>query len=133
MTDKSEKEIWFVYDGECPICCMAATMYKIQKIVGQLQVVDARTEKNHPLLQEIKQAGMNLDMGMVIKYRNQLYHGGDALALMAKIGSKSDWFNNLNRILFQNKLFASLSYPFMKAARNTALKIKGVGKIGNLD
>ena len=133
MTDKSENEIWFVYDGECPICHMAATMYKIQKNVGQLHVVDARTEKNHPLLQEIRQAGMNLDMGMVIKYKSRLFHGRDALALMAKIGSKTDWFNNLNRTLFQNKLFASLSYPIMKAARNTALKFKGVGKIGNLD
>ena len=133
MIEKSENEIWFVYDGECPICQMAATMYKVRKNVGQLHVIDARTETSHPLLQEIKQAGMNLDMGMVIKYENQLHHGGDALALMAEIGSKSDWFNKLNRTLFQNNLFASLSYPFMKAARNMALKAKGVGKIGNLD
>lgn len=133
MIEYSEVEIWFVYDGECPICHMAATMYKVQKSVGNLHIIDARVEKNHPLLLEIKQANMDLDMGMVIKHEHQLYHGSDALALMADIGSKSDWFNKLNRMLFQNKLFASLSYPIMKTARNIALKAKRVGKIRNLD
>ena len=41
--------IYFVYDGECPICQMGADLYKVRQSVGELKTVDARTEKNHPI------------------------------------------------------------------------------------
>jgi predicted DCC family thiol-disulfide oxidoreductase YuxK len=124
--------IWFVYDGECPICTIGATFYKIRQSVGELHVVDARKEKQHPVMHEINAAGLDLDEGMVIKYRDRLYHGRDALLLMAKLGTDKGMFNKINNGLFQFEPLAKLAYPFMKLTRNVAITLKGVGKIKNL-
>lgn len=125
--------IYFVYDGECPICQMGASLYKVRQSVGELKTVDARTEKDHPVMQEVNQARLNLDEGMVIKYNDQLYQGESALHLMATLGADSGWFNHVNNTLYKSKTLAKLSYPFMKGARNVALKLKGAGKIRNLE
>lgn len=125
--------IYFVYDGKCPICQMGATFYKLQQSIGELHTVDARTEHDHPVMLEINQAGLNLDEGLVIKYHDQLFQGAEALHVMATLGADTDWLNQLNKTLYQSKTVAKLCYPFMKGARNIALKIKGVGKIRNLE
>lgn len=125
--------IYFVYDGECPICQMGADLYKVRQSVGEVKTVDARTEKDHPVMQEVNQAGLNLDEGMVIKYNNQLYQGKEALHIMAILGADSGWFNHVNNTLYKSRTLAKLSYPFMKGARNIALKLKGAGKIHNLE
>ena len=126
------KIIYFVYDGECPICHMGADLYKVRQSVGMLKTVNARIEKDHLVMQEINQARLNLDEGMVIKYNNQLYQGEEALHLMAMIGANSGWFNRFNNALYKSKLLTKLSYPVMKIARSIALKLKGSGKIHNL-
>src|SRR5262245_2189102 len=123
----ASSDIWFVYDGECPICQIGATYYKVRQAVGQLHTVDARTEANHPVMLEVNQAGLDLDEGMVIKFENQLYQGEQALILMAKLGADAGAFNKVNNFLFQSAPLARLLYPAMKGARNLALKFKGVG------
>ena len=112
---------------------MAATMYKIRQSVGQLHVIDARAEPGSPLLLEIRKAGLDLDLGMVIKYQNKLYHGDAALEIMAKIGSDKGLYNRINSLLFKSKTLSQLCYPIMKTARDIAIWAKGVGKIRNLD
>ena len=125
-------DIYFVYDGECPICQMGARMYKLRQAVGTLHTVDARTEKDHPVMQEINAAGLNLDEGMVIKYEDTLYQGRDALVLMAELGADTGSLNRLNNLLFKCKTLATISYPLMKTARRIALCCKGKGLIRNL-
>lgn len=125
--------MYFVYDGECPICQMGASLYKVKKSVGELRTVDARIEKDHSVMREVNQARLNLDEGMVIKYNDQLYQGEEALHLMATLGADSGWFNHINNTLYKSRALAKLSYPFMKGARNMALKLKGAGKIHNLE
>jgi len=130
---KKVDAIWFVYDGECPICQIGASFYQVRQSIGQLHTVNAREEKQHPIMLEVNRAKLNLDEGMVIKYQDKLYQGQDALHLMAKLGADSGLLNRMNNLLFQSKSLAVLCYPAMKAARNLALKIKGVGRIGNLE
>jgi predicted DCC family thiol-disulfide oxidoreductase YuxK len=124
--------IWFVYDGECPICTLGADFYKVRKSVGRVQTVDARTEKDHPVMREVNDAKLNLDEGMVVKYQGRLYQGRDALHLMAQLGATDDMLNAINNTIFKSKALAHWLYPSMKAARNLALKLKGVGRIDNL-
>ena len=125
-------KIWFVYDGECPICSLAAQALEIRKSVGKLELVDARQEHDHEVLKEVNAAGLDLDEGMVIKYGERLYHGAEALNLMALIGSGHGRFNRINAALFRNAFVARLCYPLMRAARNLAIRLKGSGKIQNL-
>jgi len=43
MTDQLiAKKIWFVYDGECPLCKTAALALKIKQEYGQLTLLNAR-------------------------------------------------------------------------------------------
>lgn len=125
--------IWFVYDGQCPICNFAAHALRIRDAAGGLTLLDARTQPGHPLMQQIKAQGLSLDEGMIVIYGGQFYHGADALHIMALLGSKAGWFNRVNAVLFRSKLLCALCYPLMRATRNLALKLKGVPQIRNLD
>ena len=122
--------VWLVYDGECPICRPTANAIKIKKAVGVLHLVNAR--EPHPILEEIKQAGLNLDDGMVVKFQSTLYHGADAQFILAMIGTNTDWFNRLNVLLFHSKLVTKLIYPILRLVRNIILKVKGIKKLNNL-
>lgn len=126
-------DIWFVYDGECPVCQLGAGLFKVRQSVGQLHTVDARSEPDHPVMREINAARLDLDKGMVIKYLDQLYHGPDALALMARLGADEGLFNQINRNLFRSPLMVKLGYPPMRLAREVALRLKGAGRIRNLE
>ncbi|MGE3713280.1 MAG: DCC1-like thiol-disulfide oxidoreductase family protein [Alphaproteobacteria bacterium] len=130
---QNKETLWFVYDGECPICQMGASLYRVRQSVGELKTVDARTEKNHSVMQEVNAAQLNLDNGMVVKYQNRLYQGKDALNLMAKLGGDDSVYNKINSRLFKSAAVSAACYPFMRGARNIALALKGVGKLNNLD
>lgn len=126
-------EVWFVYDGDCPICNTAANALRIRKAVGNLHLINARTDKDHPLMAEIKRKGMNLDEGMVIKFQDTCYHGADALHVMALLGTGQDWFNRMNALLFRSPTLSALCYPAMRAMRNLAIRLKGIPKLRNLE
>lgn len=130
--DSTPEGVWFVYDGDCPICNTAAHALRIRQAAGELRLVNARVERDHPLVAEINRLNIDLDEGMVIKYRDAFYHGRDALHFMALFGGNSGWFNRMNAILFKSKTLARLCYPVMRGVRNLLLRLKGVPKIRNL-
>lgn len=132
MTDNGTGDLWFAYDGDCPVCGYAAHALRIRRDVGTLHLVDARTEPDHPVIREINARHIDLDTGMVLKFRDVLYHGQDALHMMGLLGSPKGWFNRANALLFRHRILARCFYPPMRAARNMLLRIKGVGKLNNL-
>ncbi|MBB1248542.1 DCC1-like thiol-disulfide oxidoreductase family protein [Rhizobium sp. G21] len=125
-------DVWFVYDGECPLCRVAAQALRIRQSVGHLHLVDARVERDHPLMARINQAGLDLDEGMVLAYGDRLYHGAEALTLMGLIGSEHGWFNRMNALLFRSPALARFTYPAMRGVRNLLIRMLGAGKIDNL-
>lgn len=125
-------DVWFVYDGNCPICNIAANGLAIKRAVGQLNLIDARDSKDHPVVDEINRLGFDLDEGMVIKFQDTHYHGSDALAVMAYLGTNKGWFNRFMYLFFRSQLISKLCYPFMRAIRSLAIRMVGVGKIKNL-
>ena len=129
MTQNSSNNVWFVYDGKCPLCNSAANAFAIKKTVGTLNLVDARTQQDHPVMMEVNHRGLNIDEGMVIKLNDNLYHGADALHIMALIGSNSGIFNRINYLLFRSKLLSKIGYPILKFGRNAILWSKGIRKI----
>lgn len=69
--------VYFVYDGECPLCKMGATSFRIRQSVGVLHLINKReVENSHPLIQEINAQQLDLDKGMIIKFGSRLYQGG---------------------------------------------------------
>ncbi len=107
-TDTADDTVWFVYDGACPICNIAANGLAIQKAVGVLNLLDARANPDHPILQEINSRRIDLDESMAIKFGEKFYQGPDALQIMALLGTNHGWFNRMNYLLFRNRAFAKL-------------------------
>src|ERR1700761_402142 len=89
-------DVWYVYDGECPLCRTAARALRIREAVGQLHLINAREERDHPVMKEINARGLDIDKGSVVKFGGQFYHGSDCVMIMALLSSRAGWFNRMN-------------------------------------
>jgi predicted DCC family thiol-disulfide oxidoreductase YuxK len=131
MAEKQDKpeDLALIYDQECPVC----TAYSCSVGVDDSQAtgvnrINAR-ESDHELVRQAKEAGLDLDDGMVVIHQGKLYHGADALNIMARLAPNSGLGNRLNKLLFGNQTVARLSYPVLRAGRNTLLRLLGRKKI----
>lgn len=127
-----KKGVWFIYDGECPICKQAAKALRIKKTFGTLSTLDARAHTDDPLIDAINHKNLDLDEGMVIYVDGQFFHGKEALQFMAKYGEAHNIFMATLRSLFWSKILSRLMYPWMRATRNYLLRRKKVKRIDNL-
>jgi predicted DCC family thiol-disulfide oxidoreductase YuxK len=123
-------DVWLVYDDECPICRTYCKHVRIREAAGRLHLVDAR--KPGPLMDEITAAGLDIDQGMVLKWRDAIYYGPDAIHMLSLLGTRSGLFNRLCYVVFGTKWGARAFYPAGKAVRNLVLKALGIPYIGNL-
>ncbi|RLU02331.1 MAG: DUF4166 domain-containing protein [Ketobacter sp.] len=124
--------VWFVYDGDCPICSMASHALRVKQQFGRVTLLNAREYTDHPLLKEIRERQLDLDEGMVIVHAGQFYHGQDALAFMAHHGEPRGGFNHFIR-LFRWQTLSKLAYPWMRAVRNGLLRLRHKRPIDNLN
>jgi len=134
MRKPDHKEgVWFVYDGQCPLCSSAAYALRIKKEHGFLHLIDARLGADDPLVDEINQRGFDLDEGMVIFTQGRFYHGRDALKFMAQYSEVRNAFTLFCKSLFWSHTLTTLTYPWMRGVRNMLLRSRGVERIDNLD
>jgi predicted DCC family thiol-disulfide oxidoreductase YuxK len=131
MADTQEKpeDLALIYDQECPVC----TAYSCSVGVDGSQAaginrINAR-DADHDLVRQAREAGLDLDDGMVVIHQGKLYHGADALNIMARLAPSRGLGNRLNKLLFGNPTAARLSYPVLRAGRNTLLRLLGRKKI----
>ena len=131
MSIQSNKEdVWLVYDGECPVCKTYCKYIRIREAVGNLHLVDARLPS--PIMDEITHAGLDIDQGMVLKFKEAIYYGPDAVHMLTLLSTPSGFFNRINYYVFSTKLGAAIFYPAGKAFRNLLLKLLGINYIENL-
>ncbi|MGH1377733.1 MAG: DUF4166 domain-containing protein [Alphaproteobacteria bacterium] len=134
MSDIKEKSgVWFVYDGDCPVCSRAAEALHIKQELGSLSVLNAREANGDPLINEINRRGLDLDDGMVVYANDRFYHGKDALKFMAKYGESKNILMCVSKCLFWSDILSRLIYPWMRGARNWLLRRRKVGRIDNLN
>ena len=122
---------WLVYDGECPVCRTYCRHARIRETVGDLRLVDAR--QPGPLMDEITAAGLDVDQGMVLKFRDVVFYGADAIHMLSLLGTRSDRFNRACFRLFGNRRVERILYPVCRTSRNLLLKLLGIPCIRNLD
>jgi predicted DCC family thiol-disulfide oxidoreductase YuxK len=123
-------EILLVYDWECPACDTYCRLVGVQQSVGTLRLVNAR--KPSAVIDEITQAGLDIDQGMVVKMGGRLYYGADAIQTLALLSSRLDLFNKLSYYAFRSKILSRIFYPGLRTCRNLLLKIMSKTKINNL-
>ena len=125
-----QKDVWLVYDGECPVCKTYCKYIRIRDAVGNLQLVDAR--QPGILMDEITAAGLDIDQGMVLKFKDVIYYGADAIHMLILLSTPSGIFNRINYYVFSTKIGAKIVYPLGKAFRTLLLKLLGIKYIENL-
>lgn len=133
-TLEKKNGVWFVYDGDCPICTYAAQALKIKRDYGQLHMVNARepNDDHRSLIEEITRRGLDLDEGMVIYLDQKFYHGKEALTFIANYGESKNILMASFKALFWSNTLSTLLYPWMRGARNLLVKRKNIGRIDNL-
>jgi predicted DCC family thiol-disulfide oxidoreductase YuxK len=127
---KSElEELALIFDQECPVCTAYSCSVAIdERHAAGVRRINAR-DADDRLVRQAKEAGLDLDDGMVVVHRGSLYHGADALNLMARLAPNRGFGNRLNKFLFGNPALARWSYPILRAGRNALLKLLGRKKI----
>lgn len=122
-------EILLVYDWECPACDFYCRQVSVRPSAGTLRLVDAREPT--AVMEEITNARLDIDQGMVVKVGDQLYYGSDAIHTLARFSSRSDFFNKLSYFMFRSRTLSHVLYPGLRACRNLLLKMMGKTKINN--
>ncbi len=129
--NKKQEEILLIYDKECPACNSYCQIIRIKESIGDLKIVNARDSSE--VMDEITNAGLDIDQGMVLKMGGEIYYGSDAIQALALISSRSSVFNRMNYWMFKSKFLSKLLYPLLRSCRNILLKALGVSKINNLN
>lgn len=130
QNEAARTDAWLVYDGECPVCKTYCKYIRIREAAGTLQLVDARQPS--ALMDEITAAGLNIDQGMVLKFKDVMYYGPDAIHILTLLSTPSGIFNRINYYVFSTKAGAKIFYPIGKAFRTLLLKLLGIKYIENL-
>jgi predicted DCC family thiol-disulfide oxidoreductase YuxK len=126
----SSEKLVLVYDKQCPVCHAYCQNVRVTGTAGELSIVDARAESG--IRREITSRGLDIDQGMVLLKRGQLYYGADAIHQLSLLGDDTNLFNRINYRVFQSAGRSRWLYPVLRSFRNLLLKILGRTKINNL-
>ena len=128
-TQDSDDELALIFDRDCPVCTAYSCNVDVDtKQASGIRRINAR-DGNEELVRKAKEAGLDLDDGMVVVHQGKLYHGADALNIMARLAPNRGIGNRLNKLFFSSPAIARLSYPLLRAGRNTLLRLLGRKKI----
>ncbi|MDJ0637889.1 MAG: DCC1-like thiol-disulfide oxidoreductase family protein [Paracoccaceae bacterium] len=116
-------DLQIVYDGDCPFCTRYVTMARIKKSVGTVELIDARSD--HPIVAEIKAKGIDLNEGMLARYKGAEYFGADCIHFLSMLSSRSGLMNRAMSVVFSNRSVARFMYPILRFGRNTTLRLMG--------
>ena len=119
----SAEGLTIVYDGDCPLCSAYVTQLRLKESAGSLRLEDAR---QHPATVEaLGKQGYRLDQGMVVIAGDRVYHGADAIHVLALMSSRSGWLNRLNYRVFRSRRLSAVLYPGLVAGRRALLWLLG--------
>lgn len=112
-----------VYDGECIFCQNYVRFFRLREAIGPVELLDARS--GDPRVEALWSQGYDLDEGMVFAHRGQVFHGAEAVQVLASLSSRSGLFNRLNAAIFRSSAVARMLYPALKLGRRATLIARG--------
>ena len=116
---KSIKRVRLLYDGECPFCRRYVRLLRLKRQVEQLELLNGR---EHPdLVEQFRLQGRDVNAGMIAVIDREVYHGDEAMTVLAALGTRSDVFNRVNARIFKSPALASVLYPLLMALRRLLL------------
>jgi predicted DCC family thiol-disulfide oxidoreductase YuxK len=120
-----------IYDGDCVFCHNYVRLLRLRETVGKVDLVNARSDD--PRVKRYMREGYDLNEGMLFVHGSQVYHGADAVHVLAGLSTPSTGVNRVNRAIFSSRTLSTLLYPFLKAGRRLTLLARGKGLIASLD
>jgi predicted DCC family thiol-disulfide oxidoreductase YuxK len=130
LTHDSDNDGWVVYDGECPFCSRYVLLYQLRERGQRVHLIDARS--SDPIVGEVRARNLDLNEGMVVRWRGQYYYGAEAMHLLAKLAGDGSFFNRVNRLLFSRSRLARALYPALVRGRKLTLRLLGRKLIGEI-
>ncbi len=118
-----------IYDGDCIFCQNYVRLVRLRETLGKVELVDARSQD--PRVRKYQREGYNLNEGMLFVWNGRIYHGSDAVHVLASLSTEAGWFNKLNSAVFSSRTASKLLYPFLKIGRRITLFARGKTLIGN--
>jgi hypothetical protein len=101
--------------------------YRLAASDRQICIVDLR---NYPgKVAEFQDMGLDVDEGMIIVLDDEIYHGEQAIHVLALLSTPIGVFNRTNHWIFSRRRLARMIYPVMVGGRNLLLLLLGRSKI----
>jgi len=119
--------IYVIYDGACPMCRQAVKRIDIQPTSGVLMLVDARRE--HPIVKQAVAAGLDLNQGLIVVFKDHYYQGSAAASLIARLNTHPSIISRMGKWLFQHPFRSQVVYSIFKWIRQLWLKILRIDDI----
>jgi predicted DCC family thiol-disulfide oxidoreductase YuxK len=117
-----------VYDGDCPFCSRYVTLLRVNAALGPITLVNAR--EGGPLVDRIRQRGLDINDGMVLALDGEFHHGADCVHRLALLSTPSNLFNKLNAMIFRSPVASRALYPLLRTGRSIVLASLGRRKVG---
>lgn len=109
------------YDGECPFCTRYSELIQARDKLGQFEIISLREDQESA--QEFRDMGLDLEQGFVLRLEGEIYHGAEAINLLALTTQQKDPLLKLNHTLFGKPAVSKCLYPLLKFGRSVALLI----------
>ena len=119
------KNLTFIYDGECPFCNHFAELLELKSKINNISIIDGR--KNHEIISLLLKQGYDIDKGAILLSGDDIFHGAEAINTVCnKINKPSGRLLKLLSNLFKSNGRTKLLFPLLLRARRFALISKGV-------
>ncbi|MBR9865397.1 MAG: DUF393 domain-containing protein [Rhodobacteraceae bacterium] len=112
-----------VYDGDCPFCARYVRFIRLKDTVGDVDLVDARSDD--PAVGQVRATGVNLNDGMALIDGDRIYFGDECIHRLALMSTPSGLFNRINAAVFRSPTLSRLLYPVLKTGRAITLRLLG--------
>lgn len=107
------------YDGECPFCSRYSELMQARDRLGQFAIISLRDDQASA--QEFRALGLDLEQGFIFRYNGGIYHGAEAMHMLALATQQADPILKLNHWLFGQRAMSKVLYPVLKFGRWLAL------------
>ncbi len=115
------------YDGDCPFCSRYSELMQARDKLGQFAIISLREDQTSA--QEFRDLGLDLEQGFVFRYNGGIYHGAEAMHVLAAATRQQDPLLRLNHALFGKRTLAKWLYPVLRFGRWLVLLVlKGPDK-----
>jgi predicted DCC family thiol-disulfide oxidoreductase YuxK len=129
MPGSEDDSFVVVYDGKCPFCTNYVRLMSLRKLVGRVELTDARSRD--PIVNSLLSQGYDLDEGMVVLYGGRVYYGADAINIISLLTGQGSRAARFLALLLKDGGRARLFYPIMKFGRRITLLLLGIPNIAS--